>query len=125
MGPRDAKLDLFAGEKDPNKILFRLLAVPKLREHYLVLCREIATKWLDWSKIEPLAKKYQALIAEDVKADTRKLDPTENFTKALTEETQGSGGGPFGGMKTMSLKQFCEERRAFVLNFKEKPPEKN
>ena len=125
MGPRDAKLDLFAGEKDPNKILFRLLAVPKLRERYLVLCREIATKWLDWAKIEPLARKYQALIAEDVKADTRKLDPTENFTKALTEETHGTGGGPGGGMKTMGLKQFCEERQAFVLNFKEKLAEKN
>ncbi len=125
MGPRDAKLDLFAGEKDPNKVLFRLLAVPKLRDRYLMLCREIATKWLDWSKIEPLAKQYQALIAGDVKADTRKLDPTENFTKALTEETQSAGGGPFGGMKTMGLKQFCEERRAFVLNFKETQTEKN
>ena len=115
MGPRDAKLNLFAGEQDPNKALFRLLAVPKLRERYVALCREIATKWLDWATLEPLARKYQALIAEDVNRDTRKLDSTENFTKALTEETQGHG-GPFGGMKTMSLKQFVEERRAFVLN---------
>ncbi len=119
MGPRDAKLDLFAGEQDPNKVLFRLLAVPKLRERYLALCREIATKWLDWSKLEPLARKYQALIADDVKSDTRKLDSTENFTKALTEETQGHGMGPFGGMKVMSLKQFAEERRAYVLSYKE------
>jgi hypothetical protein len=43
MGPRDAKLDLFAGEQDPNKALFRLLAVPKLRTRYIELCREIAT----------------------------------------------------------------------------------
>ena len=121
MGPRDAKLDLFAGESDENKALFRLLAVPKLRARYLELCREIATKWLDWAKLEPLAKQYQALIAEDVKRDTRKLDSTENFTKALTEETQGHGFGPFGGMKTMGLKQFAEERRAFVLNYKEAP----
>ena len=124
-GPRDAKLDLFAGEKDAGKILFRLLAVPKLRARYLTLCREIATKWLDWSKIEPLARKYQALIAAEVRDDTRKLDSTENFTKALTEETQGEGFGPFGGMKTMGLKQFCQERRAFVLNFKEKGPAQN
>jgi hypothetical protein len=118
MGPRDAKLDLFAGEQDPNKVLFRLLAAPKLRARYLELGREIATKWLDWSTLEPLARKYQALIAEDVKRDTRKLDSTENFTKALTEETQGHGFGPFGGMTNMSLKQFVEERRAFVLNYK-------
>ena len=116
------KLDLFSGEQDPNKALFRLLAVPKLRARYLALCREIATKWLDWSKLEPLAREYQALIAEDVKRDTRKLDSTENFVKALTEETQGHGFGPFGSMKTMGLKQFAEERRGFVLNYKE--PEK-
>ena len=123
MGPRDAKLDLFDGEKDPNKVLLnRLVAVPNLRTRYLALCREIAIKWLDWSRIEPLAKKYQALIAEDVKKDTRKLDSTENFSKAVTEETQGHGFGPFGGMKTMGLKQFCEERRAYVLGYKE--PEK-
>ncbi len=119
MGPRDAKLDLFAGEQDLNKVLFRLLAVPKLRARYLALCREIATKWLDWSKLEPIARKYQALIAEDVKRDTRKLDSTENFTKALTDETQGHGFGPFGGMKNMGLKQFCDERKAFVLGYKE------
>jgi hypothetical protein len=123
MGPKDAKLDLFAGEQDPNKALLnRLMSVPALRARYLVLCREIATKWLDWSKLEPMARKYQALIADDVAKDTRKLDSTENFTKALTEETQGHGFGPFGGMKNMSLKQFAEERRAFVLNYKE--PEK-
>lgn len=119
MGPRDAKLDLFAGEKDQDKVLFRLLAVPKLRARYLALCREIATKWLDWSKLEPIAAKYQALIAEDVKRDTRKLDSTENFTKALTEETQGRGMGPFGGRRAMSLKKFAEERRAYVLNYQE------
>lgn len=120
MGPRDAKLDLFAGSEDPDKVLLhRLLTVPSLRARYLALCREIATKWLDWSRLEPLARKYQALIAADVKADTRKLDSTENFTKAVTEETEGRGFGPFGAAKHMSLKQFAEERRAYVLAYQE------
>lgn len=123
MPPKDAKLDLFDGEKDPNKVLLnRLVAVPKLRARYLELCREIAAKWLDWSKLEPLVRKYQALIVDDVRKDTRKLDSTENFTKALTEETQGEGFGPFGNLKTMGLKQFVEERRAYVIAYKE--PEK-
>ncbi len=120
MPPKDAKLDLFDGEKDPNKVLLnRLVAVPNLRARYLALCRDIATKWLDWSKLEPLVHKYQALIADDVKKDNRKLDSTENFTKALTEETQGEGFGPFGSRKTMGMKQFVEERRAYVLALKE------
>lgn len=116
-GARDAKLDLFAGSDDANKVLLsRMLAVPSLRKRYLAYAKDVAEKWLDWGKIEPLARKYQALIAADVKADTRKLDSTENFIKGITEETSGHGFGPFGGRPVMSLKQFVEERRAFVLN---------
>ena len=29
-------------------------------------------KWLDWKHLGPLAMQYQALIADEVKADTRK-----------------------------------------------------
>jgi hypothetical protein len=74
------------------------------------------TRAIGRRSVERIAKKYRALTAEDVKRDTRKLDSTENFTKALAEETQGHGFGPFGGRKSMSLKQFVEARRAFVLN---------
>lgn len=124
MGPRDAKLDLFAGADDEAKVLFRLLEVPKLRARYLALCREIASKWLDWKTMEPLAKKYQALIAADVARETRGMATAEEFKKAVTEETEGGGMGPFGGGKHMSLKQFAAERRAFVLGFQDKPQPK-
>lgn len=118
-GAHDAKLDLFAGADDPKKVLLnRLLAVPKLRERYLSLCREIAAKWLDWEKLEPIARRYQALIGDDVRRDTRKLSSNEAFTKALTEETESQGFGPFGGT-AMSLKRFAQERRAYVLQYRD------
>ena len=124
MGPRDAKLDLFAGADDEAKVLFRLLEVPKLRARYRALCLEIATKWLDWKTMEPLAEKYQALIATDVARETRGVASAEEFKKAVTEETEGGGMGPFGGGKHMSLKQFAAERRAYVLAYQDKPKPK-
>lgn len=93
-------LDPLVGLNDDSKPLrSKLLAVPALRERYLGYVRQIATKWLDWNTLGPLAQRYQALIAEDVRKDTRKLDTFEAFE---------SGVG--------SLKTFAERRRAFLLN---------
>jgi hypothetical protein len=60
--------------------------------------RDIATTWLDWQKLGPLASEYQALIAADVQADTRKLSTTEAFQSGVND-----------------LKTFVERRRAFLL----------
>ena len=92
-------LDPLVGVNDNTKPLrSRLLAVPALRERYLAHVRAIATKWLDWNTLGPLAERYQALIAADVKVDTRKLDTFEAF------ETGVQG-----------LRTFVERRRAFLL----------
>ena len=137
-----ATLYPFAGSEDPNKaLLARLLAVPSLRKRYLAYMRDIAEKWLDWNKMGPKIAQYQALIAADVKADTRKLDTTENFSAAVTEDVAEPAGGPggFGGFPgggggrgggrggpggmsqrpSLSLKSFFEQRRAFLLNYPE------
>ncbi|MFN7922616.1 MAG: CotH kinase family protein [Bryobacteraceae bacterium] len=120
MPPEDAKLDPFAGSDDPNKPLIgKLLAVPELRQRYLGYVRDIARDWLVWSKLEPMVRQWQSLIAADVKADNRKLGSTEEFTKAITEETVGRGPGPFGGRPHMSLKDFVERRRAYLLGYPE------
>jgi hypothetical protein len=63
--------------------------------------RQIATRWLDWNTLGPLVQKYQALIANDVKTDTRKLVPTEAFTASAD-----------------ALKMFAERRREFLLSYK-------
>jgi hypothetical protein len=111
------ELDPLLAANDPNKpLISRLLAVPSLRARYLGYVRDIAEKWLDWNKLGPLAQQCHALIADDVKADTRKLDTTEAFLTGLTGDTQGPGGfrGPGGG--SVGLKSFVEQRQKYLLN---------
>jgi hypothetical protein len=97
------ELDPLIGLDDPTKPLrSKLLAVPALRARYDGYVRDIAERWLDWKVIEPLATQYQALIAGDVKADTRKLYSFDAFQAGVAEGAE-------------SLKGFVERRRAYLL----------
>ena len=101
-GGATADLDPLVGLDDTTKPLrSKLLVVPALRQRYLSYVREIADKHLDWKTLGPRIEQYQALIAADVKADTRKLYSTEAFKTA----TDGEG---------ESLKSFVEKRRAYL-----------
>jgi len=112
---KGVELDPLAGANDSTKpLLQRLLAVPSLRTRYLGYVRAITEQWLDWNKLEPLAHQYQGLIAADVKSDTRKLDSFEAFTKGLTEDTEEQG--LHGSQRNISLKNFVEQRRTFLLS---------
>jgi hypothetical protein len=112
------KLDPLRLANDTTKPLAsKLLAVPALRARYLRYVRDIAENWLDWGKLGPIAERYHRLIAEDIKKDTRKLDSTENFEKSLTEDI--SGGGGFGPAVKISLKNFADQRREYLLNHPE------
>jgi len=102
-GQAGAELDPLVGLDDASKPLrSKLLAVPALRTRYLGYVREIADKWLDWRTLEPLVRQYQSVIAADIKADTRKLYTTEQFTAAVDRGDE-------------SLKSFVDRRRAFLL----------
>jgi hypothetical protein len=102
-GAANAELDPLVGLNDGSKALrSRLLSVPALRTRYLGYVRDVAEKWLDWKKLEPIVRARQALIAEEVKLDRRKLYSTEAFTA----EVSGSAN---------SLQAFVEKRRAFLL----------
>jgi hypothetical protein len=68
---------LYGADNARKPLLSKLLAVPALRTRYLGYVRDIAEGWIDWNKLAPLVQQYQALIADDVKADTRKLDSYE------------------------------------------------
>ena len=57
--------------------------MPALRAKYLGYVRDIAEKWLDWRTLEPMVRRYQALIAETVKADTKKLYSFEAFQSSV------------------------------------------
>jgi hypothetical protein len=112
------ELDPLIAANDASKpLLSKLLAVPALRQRYLGYARDIAGKWLDWKKLGPLAQQYHDLIAEDVKSDTRKLESTEAFMQGLTEDVEGRGG--FGGRGSIGLKNFADQRRAYVLKYSE------
>ena len=101
--PGGPDLDPLVGLNDPGKPLrSKLLAVPALRARYVAYVRDIAERWLDWNRLGPLAKSYQAVIADEVKLDTRKLYSTQAF------ETGLEGGED-------SLRKFVESRREFLL----------
>ena len=51
-----------------------------------------------------------------MKADTRKLESTEAFNQGLTDDVRGGRGGPPGGGGPIGLKNFADQRRAFLLN---------
>ena len=102
-GMAGAELDPLIGLDDTSKPLrSKLLAVPALRAKYLGYVREIADKWLDWRTLQPLVQRYQAVIAADVKADTRKLYTTAQFTAGVDRGDD-------------SLKSFADRRRAYLL----------
>ena len=104
-GAGGVALDPLVGLDDPTKPLrSRLLAVPALRARYLAYVRDIAERWLDWRTLGPVADKYRALIAADVRADTKKLYTTEAFEAATGSEN--------------SVKAFADRRRAFLLEQK-------
>jgi hypothetical protein len=103
------ELDPLTGLSDTTKPLrTKLLAIPSLRARYLGYVREIADKWLDWKWMGPVAARYQALIAADIKTDTRKLYTLEEFEHGLT----GPG---------ENLKAFVDRRRAYLLSYKDRP----
>jgi spore coat protein CotH len=104
-------LDPLIGLNDASKPLrSKLLAVPALRARYLAYVRDIAERWLDWNKLGPLAKRYQAVIADEVRLDTRKLYSTEAFENGLE-----------GGES--SVRRFVEARREFLLKVTGPQPE--
>lgn len=102
-GSAGVELDPLVGLEDPRKPLrSKLLAVPALRARYLGYVREIAETWLDWQRVGPIVQARQALIADEVARDTRKLYGTEAFTSAVSEGDA-------------SLRAFLDKRRAFLL----------
>lgn len=113
------ELDPLVGLDDPSKPLrSKLLAVPALKSRYLGYVKQIAQEWLDWEKLSPVANQYQALIASEVKADTKKLSSNQEFDASLTgigatQATEQPRRGP-GGPR-VSIKAFADQRRAYLL----------
>jgi len=101
-------------DNDSLPVISRLLAVPRLRARYLAHVRTIVDQWLDWSVLAPIIREYRALIAEEVRADDKKLYSYEDFLGSLA----GDSGG-YGWYRTPSFKSFVSERREFLLGHPE------
>ena len=82
----------------------RLLENERLQAKYLAYMEEIATEHLSWEKIGSSIAAARALIADEVKADTRKLMSYQAFLQATDPENG-------------DLRKFCEERSEFLLNY--------
>lgn len=105
------------GSRDGSKaLLYRLLMVPELRARYLGYVRDVAENWLDWDRLGPIAERYRALIADYVADDSHKLYSTSDFD--LGFDGAGSrGGGGFGGPPALSVRNFVEQRQAYLLEW--------
>jgi len=111
------QLDPLISANDPGKpLLYRLLAVPTLKQRYLAYVREIAEKWLDWNQLGPLAQRYHTLIEPYVRLDTRKLVSTEEFLGSLTVDGGSEDFGPTAP-SPLSLKSFADQRRAYLQRY--------
>ncbi len=117
-GVRGLELDpLIAASDDSKPLISKLLAVPEWRARYVGYVREIAEKWLDWDKLGPIASKAHDLIAPEVARDTRKLDSTDAFQASLTQDA-----GEGFGARSIGLKNFADQRRAYLLDYLAKLP---
>ena len=106
------ELDPLVALDDPRKPLrSKVLAVPALKAKYLGCVKAIAADSLDWANLGPVVSRARALIADDVKQETRKLDSFEAFERATADGPVAGGGG-----RGMSLRAFADARRAFLLN---------
>ena len=94
-----------------------MLAVPSLKQKYLAHVKQIAEESLDWSNLGPVVGQYEKLIAKEIEADTKKLSSYAAF-----QQTVSGVAAPEGeqrGRPHMGLKQFADQRRAFLLNHPE------
>ena len=115
-GGGSVDLDPLVGLADARKPLrSKILAVPALRAKYLANVREIAEKQLDWKSLGPVVAGYLALIAAEVKADTRKLESTEAFLRTTADDATQPGRG-----HEFPLRAFADGRRKFLLGYQEK-----
>ncbi len=111
-----ATLDPLVGLDNPRMPLrSKVLAVPALRATYLDHVRTIAAKSLDWKNLGPVVAQYRALIEKEVEADTRKLESFEAFQRATADAPPPNGGRGRG----TSFRAFADQRRKFLLDYKE------
>ena len=116
-GGSPVALDPLVGLEDSRKPLrSQLLAVPSLRKKYLSFVAQIAERDLDWKNLGPVVKQYRDLIDREIELDTRKLSSLEAFRRLTGDEAPRA---EEGRGRSLSLRQFADARREFLLNHPE------
>jgi CotH kinase protein len=122
-GPPPGKVDLdplIGLDNTRTALRGRLLAVPALKARYLAHVRTIAEAGLDWKTLGPVVARYRALIADEVKADTRKLSSDDDFVRVTADTTPAAAAAkPARGPSAFSLRAFADQRRKFLLEYRE------
>ena len=112
-GSSAVDLDPLVALDDPSKPLrSKLLKVPSLRAKYLQYVYEVAEKGLDWQTLGPVVEGHRERGHDLVEIDSRKLSSNESY-EAGTSSTGSSSG------RELSLKQFADHRRKFLMNHPE------
>ena len=114
-GPGSASIDLdpLVGLDDTSKPLrSKLLQVPSWRKKYLQYVYEVADRGLDWNSLGPVMEGYRDRMQEWVEIDTRKLSTNESFEAGTSSETKSKS-------RELSIKQFAEQRRKFLMTHPE------
>ncbi|WP_415910289.1 hypothetical protein [Oleiharenicola sp. Vm1] len=105
------QLEVLAGMDDPRRALLnKLFDAPGLRWRYLGYLHDVAQRWLAWDRVGEIAKRYQALLADEVRRDTHKPDSYEHFVQHIDQdETDADNDEP-------SLKKIVTDRQRYVLD---------
>ncbi len=114
-GPGSAAVDLdpLVALDDPSKPLrSKLLKVPALRTRYLKYVYEVAEKGLNWQTLGPVVEGHRERGQEWVRIDSRKLSSNESYDGGTSLQTTNQG-------REMSLKQFADQRRAYLMSHPE------
>jgi hypothetical protein len=107
-----ATLSPYSNTTNPLRpVLSRTLPLGDLRQRYEAHYRTILNETLNWTVIGGLVTKYQAMIAKDVAADTKKIYPTSAFTSNVT---RNYGSGP---SRILGMKPLVESRERYLKTF--------
>lgn len=103
------RLDVFYNSTNSRRpALSKTLTFADWRARYLAHYRTVVEESQPWSVVGPLVTKYQALIAADVAADTKKIYTTQMFTDNVTQSVV------FGRTTIRGIKPSVDARAAFL-----------
>ncbi|MBN2492257.1 MAG: CotH kinase family protein [Planctomycetes bacterium] len=101
----------YGSTNSKRPLLYRTFQVPKWKARYIAHYRTLIEESFSWAEIGGLVAKYQALIAADVAADTKKIYTTAQFTENVTQNVI------FNRQTIRGIKPLVDGRVSFFSTF--------